>query len=84
MLTKDVADFCVTMMLAHAREILAGDVLVRSANWAKKGTLPRVICHLQWYVDESAELFVHGLYQTIQNAEQRVTIWHVTFHPPLH
>lgn len=38
-LTKDVADLAVTMMLAQARGIVAGDAWVRTGNWAEKGPL---------------------------------------------
>lgn len=39
-LTKDVADFGVAMMLAHARGIIGGENWVRSGNWATKGNFP--------------------------------------------
>ncbi|MTH98879.1 2-hydroxyacid dehydrogenase [Roseibium sp. RKSG952] len=39
-LTRDVADFGVAMMLAKARGILDGDAWVRSGNWASKGKAP--------------------------------------------
>lgn len=38
-LTKDVADFGVAMMLAQSRAIVGGDAWVRSGNWASRGTL---------------------------------------------
>ena len=39
-LTKDVADFGVAMMLAAARGIIGGEQWVRSGDWAKKGMYP--------------------------------------------
>lgn len=39
-LTKDVADFGVAMMLAHARGLVGGDAWVRSGAWAKNGPYP--------------------------------------------
>jgi lactate dehydrogenase-like 2-hydroxyacid dehydrogenase len=39
-LTRDVADFGVAMMLAHSRAIIAGEAWVRSGDWARKGMLP--------------------------------------------
>jgi putative transposase len=44
-------------------------VLTRSGAWAKPFLLgviddrSRLVCHLQWYLDESAESLVHGLSQ---------------------
>lgn len=39
-LSGDVADFAVTMMLAQSRGITAGDVWVRAGAWAAQGALP--------------------------------------------
>lgn len=39
-LTKDVADLAVAMMLAQSRAVVAGDDWVRSGNWAEKGNMP--------------------------------------------
>jgi lactate dehydrogenase-like 2-hydroxyacid dehydrogenase len=39
-LSGDVADFAVTMMLAQTRGVVAGDAWVRSGTWAKTGNLP--------------------------------------------
>ena len=39
-LTKDVADFGVAMMLAAARGIIGGENWVRSGEWAQKGMYP--------------------------------------------
>ncbi len=39
-LTKDVADFGVAMMLAASRGIIGGEDWVRSGNWSKKGMYP--------------------------------------------
>lgn len=39
-LSGDVADFAVTMMLAQTRGVVAGDAWVRTGNWAKTGNLP--------------------------------------------
>ncbi|WP_417280736.1 2-hydroxyacid dehydrogenase [Celeribacter sp.] len=39
-LSGDVADFAVTMMLAQTRGVVAGDAWVRSDNWATTGNLP--------------------------------------------
>jgi lactate dehydrogenase-like 2-hydroxyacid dehydrogenase len=39
-LTKDVADFGVAMMLAASRGIIGGETWVRSGEWAKKGMYP--------------------------------------------
>ena len=39
-LTKDVADFGVAMMLAASRGIIGGENWVRSGNWSKKGMYP--------------------------------------------
>jgi lactate dehydrogenase-like 2-hydroxyacid dehydrogenase len=39
-LTKDVADFGVTMMLAASRGIIGGEDWVRSGDWAEKGMYP--------------------------------------------
>lgn len=39
-LTSDVADFGIAMMLAHARGIIGGEAWVRSGNWASKGNFP--------------------------------------------
>lgn len=47
-------------------------VLLPDGNWITPLLLgviddhSRVICHLQWYVDETAESFVHGLSQAMQ------------------
>jgi hypothetical protein len=47
-------------------------VLSRTAAWVRPlllGVLDdrsRLACHLQWYLDETAETFVHGLAQAIQ------------------
>jgi putative transposase len=47
-------------------------VLSRTGAWARPlllGVLDdrsRVVCHLQWYLDETAETLVHGLAQAIQ------------------
>lgn len=38
-LTKDVADLAVAMMLAQTRAVVAGDDWVRSGKWAEKGNL---------------------------------------------
>ena len=38
-LTDDVADFAVAMMLTLLRGLVAGDAWVRSGEWARKGTL---------------------------------------------
>lgn len=39
-LTKDVADLGVAMMLAQARGIIGGEAWVKSGDWAKKGLYP--------------------------------------------
>ncbi len=39
-LTDDVADLAVAMMLALSRGLVAADVWVRSGNWAKRGPFP--------------------------------------------
>lgn len=39
-LTGDVADFGVAMMLALSRRIVAGEAYVRSGDWAAKGPVP--------------------------------------------
>ncbi|TNJ43288.1 2-hydroxyacid dehydrogenase [Phaeobacter sp. B1627] len=39
-LSGDVADFAVTMMLAQTRGIVAGDAWVRDGSWATEGGLP--------------------------------------------
>lgn len=39
-LSGDVADFAVTMMLAQSRGIVAGDGWVRNGDWAAKGGMP--------------------------------------------
>lgn len=39
-LTKDVADLGVAMMLAQARGVIGGETWVRSSDWAKKGLYP--------------------------------------------
>ena len=39
-LTKDVADFGVTMMLAASRGIIGAEAWVRSGSWADKGLFP--------------------------------------------
>ena len=39
-LTGDVADFGVAMMLAHARGLASGEAWVRNGNWAAKGVHP--------------------------------------------
>lgn len=39
-LTKDVADFGVAMMLAHSRGIMGGENWARSGQWAKEGLFP--------------------------------------------
>ncbi|AYD03817.1 2-hydroxyacid dehydrogenase [Neorhizobium sp. NCHU2750] len=39
-LTKDVADLGVAMMLAQARGMIGGESWVRSGDWAKKGLYP--------------------------------------------
>ena len=39
-LTKDVADFGVTMMLAASRGIIGGEDWLRSGDWSKKGMYP--------------------------------------------
>ena len=39
-LTKDVADFGVAMMLAASRGIIGGEDWVRSGDWSKKGMYP--------------------------------------------
>lgn len=39
-LTKDVADLAIAMMLAQSRAVVAGDAWVRSGDWAAKGSLP--------------------------------------------
>jgi len=47
-------------------------VLTRAGAWATPLLLAliddhsRLICHLQWYLDESAETLVHGLTQALQ------------------
>ncbi|MCP4536475.1 MAG: transposase family protein [Chloroflexi bacterium] len=47
-------------------------VLTTSGSWVKPLLLciiddhSRLICHLQWYLDESAEVLVHGLSQALQ------------------
>ena len=44
-------------------------VLTRAGTWAKPMLLgviddrSRLVCHLQWYLDETAESLVHGLSQ---------------------
>jgi len=46
-------------------------VLTRNGSWAKPMLLgviddrSRLVCHLQWYLDETAESLVHGLSQAI-------------------
>ena len=39
-LTEDVADFAVAMMLTQARGLVSGDAWVRSGNWASVGKAP--------------------------------------------
>ena len=39
-LTKDVADLAIAMMLAQSRAVVAGDDWVRSGKWAQQGNLP--------------------------------------------
>jgi len=39
-LTKDVADLAIAMMLAQSRAIVAGDHWVRSGNWVRNGNMP--------------------------------------------
>lgn len=39
-LTKDVADLGVAMMLAQARGVIGGETWVKSGDWAKKGLYP--------------------------------------------
>lgn len=39
-LTKDVADLAVAMMLAQSRAIVPGDSWVRSGRWASEGNMP--------------------------------------------
>ncbi|PWE48389.1 hydroxyacid dehydrogenase [Thioclava sp. NG1] len=39
-LSGDVADFAVTMMLAQSRGVVAGDAWVRNGQWAGQGALP--------------------------------------------
>ncbi len=39
-LTKDVADLAVAMMLAHGRGVVGADNWVRSGTWANKGAYP--------------------------------------------
>ena len=39
-LTKDVADLGIAMMLAQARGVIGGETWVRSCDWAKKGLYP--------------------------------------------
>ena len=39
-LTDDVADLGVAMLLAHARGVVGADAWVRSGNWAKEGAYP--------------------------------------------
>lgn len=39
-LTKDVADLAVAMMLAQSRAVVTGDDWVRSGHWANQGNLP--------------------------------------------
>lgn len=39
-LTKDVADFGVAMMLAHSRGIISGERWVRSGDWTSRGMHP--------------------------------------------
>jgi lactate dehydrogenase-like 2-hydroxyacid dehydrogenase len=39
-LTKDVADLAVAMMLAQSRAVVAGDDWVRSGRWASEGNMP--------------------------------------------
>lgn len=39
-LSGDVADFAVAMMLAQSRGVVAGDSWVRSGNWAAQGAMP--------------------------------------------
>lgn len=39
-LSGDVADFAVTMMLAQTRGVVAGDAWVRENTWANQGALP--------------------------------------------
>jgi lactate dehydrogenase-like 2-hydroxyacid dehydrogenase len=39
-LTKDVADLAVAMLLAQSRAVVAGDDWVRSGKWAEKGNMP--------------------------------------------
>ncbi|SFV27847.1 Lactate dehydrogenase [Devosia crocina] len=39
-LTKDVADLAIAMMLAQSRAVVTGDAWVRSGDWAAKGNLP--------------------------------------------
>jgi len=47
-------------------------VLTRAGAWATPLMLAviddhsRLICHLQWYLDETAETLVHGLTQAFQ------------------
>lgn len=35
----------------------------------------RLVCHLQWYLSETAEVVVHGLSQAFQNAGYRGQVW---------
>lgn len=39
-LTKDVADLAIAMMLGQSRAVVTGDAWVRSGDWAAKGNLP--------------------------------------------
>lgn len=39
-LTRDVADFAIAMMLAQARGLVSGDAWVRSGDWAARGMAP--------------------------------------------
>ena len=47
-------------------------MLTRAGAWATPLLLAliddhsRLICHLQWYLDETAETLVHGLTQALQ------------------
>ncbi len=47
-------------------------VLTRAGRWVKPRLLgvlddhSRLVCHLQWYLDETAEVLVHGLCQALQ------------------
>jgi len=51
-------------------------VLTRAGIWAKPmlfGVIDdrsRLVCHLQWYLDETAESLVHGLCQAFMKRAQ--------------